>query len=101
MSKQLTPEHSEIILKEMCRRVGMTDEDYRVFDFTEKEWFRKHEWTEKEEQDFILWLADFLEENKYVPKKIRKRGIRWAGYESSKFVMSLGWKTKYDVKEKR
>lgn len=89
--KHISPEHSQIIMRKLCKAVGA---DYDTFDFSQKEWFRQHEWTQGEEDSFVLWLADFLEDNKYVKKGAKSRhGQRLAEYESSKFVMNVGWKT--------
>ena len=95
MFQQLTPKHSAIILKEMCRRVGLTGKAYKDFDFTKSHWFSEYEWTEEEEDKFTDWLADFLEQHKYCPKNATKRGLRWAKYEAGKINLAMGWKTKY------
>ena len=90
--KTVSEAHSKEILKEMCRRVGA---NYELFDFACPNWFRKHSWTAGEEQEFILWLADFLEEKKYFRKGAKGRfGMRSAEYEAQKFNCYCGWKTR-------
>jgi len=89
----ISPEHSKAILREMFKRVGITDELFESFDFTQPNWFHKHTWKQEEEDSFILWLATFLEKNKYCKKGAKDRhGGRLAEHESDKICMAYGWK---------
>jgi len=79
------------ILDEMCSRVGAKD-----VNFEEDNWYLKHTWTEKEQDDFINWLANYLYENKearemFVNLRKVKRDCNKA---SNKFVLNYGWRTK-------
>jgi hypothetical protein len=79
------------ILDEMCSRVGAKD-----VNFEEDNWYLKHTWTEKEQDDFINWLANYLYENKEARKMfVNLRKVkRDCNKASNKFVLNYGWKTK-------
>jgi len=87
--KSIKEQHSEELLKEMLSRVGA---NYETFDFTEPNWFWKHEWTQAEQDDFQTWVSQKLIEWKYV--KRRALGKYTPEYEASKIVNNYGWKTK-------
>lgn len=87
---KISPEHTQEILAEMCKRVGV---DAEMFDFDQKDWYWQHEWTLEEQDDFRKWLGKFLKKHKYVgPGK--KRGQDWGYYEAGKIIFNYGWKTK-------
>lgn len=88
---ELTKEHTEDILREMCRRIRATLEE---IDTTKADWFMEYTWTSMEERDFINWLAEFFEKNKYVRKQKRSSGVTQAQHEAMKFDMQYGWRTK-------
>lgn len=90
MRTDITPEHSNEILAEMCRRVDVTIE---TVDFSKKDWFLGHEWTLEEENDFRVWLGKFLKKHKYVGSGT-KHGMDWGYYEAGKLLMNYGWKLK-------
>ena len=90
MNSVISPGHTEEILAEMCKRVGV---DAKTFDFSKKNWYWEHEWTIEEEDDFQKWLGVFLRKHKYVGKGT-KRGQDWGYYEAGKLVGNYGWKTK-------
>jgi len=82
---KLAPAHSATIIKEMCKRVGVTPDQ---IDFTKDHWYHSHEWTESEEDSFVAWLATFLAKKK-ITTKMR------ALHEAKKIVFNYGWRTKY------
>ena len=89
MSKYLV-----VILKEMCKRVGA---DFEKMDFKKDNWFHDFIWSDKEEQDFIDWLAGYLEKNKEArydvmafPRSDKKMFKKCAG----SFAFNYGWKIK-------
>lgn len=90
MRKDITPESTEEILQEMCKRVGA---DYDSMNFEDPKWFQKYEWTKEEEESFRLWLADYLLKNKYVRPGIY-RGQKNPYYQAGKLVFTYGWKYK-------
>jgi hypothetical protein len=85
-------EELKTILNEMCLRVNANPEE---IDFKSKDWYLKHTWTIKEQDDFIKWLADFL----YTNKKARKLFNMFSSSKKSCnqvamfFVSDYGWKT--------
>jgi len=91
MSTNLPPA-LEFVLKEMCNRVNA---NYNNINFTEENWFLKHTWTSKEQDDFINWLTQQIISNKEVRKlfnlpshprkKIAEAAAKW-------FVFQYGWK---------
>lgn len=90
MIGQISEEHSDEILKEMCRRV---DVNYNTFDFGKPNWYWEKEWTPEEENKFRIWLAEFLKKNKYVGSG-KKHGKDWGYQEAGKIILGIGWKTK-------
>lgn len=91
MRTEITLAHSEEILAEMCKRVGV---DAKTFDFNRKHWFLDYEWTYEEQDDFRKWLGIYLRKHKYVGKGT-KHGMSWGYYEAGKLIMDYGWKTKF------
>jgi len=92
--KKKFEKHLSLILKEMCKRVGVKLKD---IDFNDQQWFMKHEWTEKEEQDFKKWLVDYLYGSKEArdsimayPRKVKKSCEDVASW----FILDYGWKIK-------
>ncbi len=90
MRTDISTEHSNEILAEMCKRVGV---DEKTFDFNQKNWFWQHEWTQEQEDDFRKWLGKFLKKHKYVGVG-KKRGMDWGYYEAGKILFNYGWKIK-------
>lgn len=86
--KQITKEHGDQILAELCRRVG---EDAKTFDFTQPNWYWKHLWTQDEEEDFRKWLGKKLEEWHYCRGKYRDQSSGY--YQAGKIIMYFGWRT--------
>lgn len=87
--KMISAEHGEVILTEMCKRVGV---DYKTFDFKQNSWYSKHSWTKEEEESFRVWLGKFLVKYKYVTSG-NYRGQNHGYYEAGKLIMNYGWKT--------
>ncbi len=81
--KYISKKHSKIILTEMCKRVGVSIDD---FDFEEQGWFSKHAWLKRDQDDFQLWLSKFLIEKKYCKSKE-------SFHEAGKIIAVYGWKT--------
>lgn len=84
----------EIVLKEMCDRVGA---DVESVDFKEHGWYFKHSWTQEEEEEFVQWLADKLKNKEFrnsllkFPSLYRMKSGRLKA--AKEFVMFYGWKT--------
>lgn len=90
MKDIISAKDNRIILTEMCKRVGI---EYESVDFSHDQWYVEHEWTHKEENDFIIWLGKFLRQHHYVGTGT-KHGRDWGEYEASKLVCNYGWKYK-------
>ena len=78
--------HISVILTEMCSRVGV---EYKGIDF------KKHSWTQEQEDSFVEWLAEYLRNNKDArnvimkhPSKKKKETVETA----KSFVWNYGWK---------
>ena len=83
----------EIILREMCRRVGA---DFEKINFKEKGWFKNYSWSIDSEKAFKEWLITSLLENKETRKallgttaKLTKRKAKDA---AAFFVFNYGWR---------
>lgn len=89
MRMDISQEHSHEILTEMCKRIGV---GIKTVDFSKKDWFLQHKWTQEDEDDFRKWLGEFLKKHKYVGRG-KKHGMDWGYYEAGKLIMNYGWKT--------
>jgi hypothetical protein len=89
--------HLGAVMDKMCSYVGIKWEDV---DPTDKEWYLKHEWTTKEQDEFYDWMVDYLYNNagarreildgnsgRKLPKYRLRKAIGW-------FILSYGWKHK-------
>lgn len=86
-------EYLEIILDKMFDMVNAD----KGIDIKKPDWFLKHEWTEKEQDDFLEWLKNFLLTNKDARMSltnIRTKDKRRIEAVASEFVFNYGWKTK-------
>lgn len=89
-TKEIPEEHGKAILTEMLKRVG---ENYDTFDFTQPQWYWKHEWTQEEQDDFVAWVANYFVDNKvFTMRKYRDRPE--AIHRAEQIVASYGWKVK-------
>jgi hypothetical protein len=84
----------EIILKEMCKRVGA---DYNTIDFQKERWYIKHSWTEKDRTSFHKWLSNLVFTNKDVRNEIMERPYKnkkYADKVANEFIFNYGWQVK-------
>jgi len=92
--KKKFSKHLVIILKEMCRRVGVK---YNEVYFSKEGWFSKYTWTEEEYSDFLKWLVGYLYNSNEARKEIMeynyktKKQIKKA---ADMFGLCYGWKFK-------
>jgi hypothetical protein len=91
--------HLTIILKKMCRIVGAKFDE---IDFKDAHWYYKYSWTEKQEKDFIDWMADYLYKNKEArwelcefPQSHRNKKYYRDG--AGQFVWCYGWRVKDEI----
>lgn len=87
----ISKEDTQIILREMCNRVGVA---FETLDVSAPFWYLEHEWTVEQEDEFVTWLALFLRKKKYVAGRKFYRGTEQGIYEAQKMVANFGWKTK-------
>jgi hypothetical protein len=86
------PETFKTILKEMCKRVRVP---YSKINFDEPEWYNKHCWSQKQQENYVEWMTNYLYTNSIARKEIlnfptkSKKQIERAVKE---FVFSYGWK---------
>jgi hypothetical protein len=83
-----------IVLKEMCNRVNT---NYDEIDFQQNDWYFLYEWTQKEENEFAVYLTNLLYNDKEARRDIMSVPIK--NKEIIKktvdfFVMNYGWKIK-------
>jgi hypothetical protein len=86
-----------VILFEMCQRVGA---DYYKINFQSSDWFHQYTWTIYEENDYKVWLYDYLLGNPRARKEVmsyssknKKRLIEFVNM----FVAMYGFKTLIEV----
>ena len=82
------------ILKKMCL---MVKAPYTKINFSSYGWFRLHNWTRDQQNEFRDWLADYLYK---APAKVRKKLLRhnlktkkYCLDAAKSFVLSYGWVT--------
>ena len=84
--------HMTAVLIEMCRRVGAEFDDVN---FREDGWFRRHAWTQAEQDDFKEWLAGILYTVASARRELleysSRRSKRHARKAADEFVFQYGW----------
>lgn len=84
--------HLKEILEKMFSYVG---EKYTPEYVKQDEWFLNHSWTKEQQDEFIVWLVDYLKNSEarkelmMFPIKDRKNLVMF----SQHFVFNYGWKT--------
>jgi len=92
--KQKFSKHLKIVLEEMCRRV---DIGFELVNFEDENWYQKHKWTEKEQDDFVKWLTDYLYANTEARQELttvyykNKKQLKKVATE---FTFNYGWSFK-------
>lgn len=98
MNNKIPEGHSQEILKEMFKRVGIEGKEFKNFDFKKPQWFWDKTWTEEEQEDFRIWLGKFLVKNKYATNS-KYRGQNGGYYQAGKFILNYGWKERTVAEE--
>lgn len=91
--------HLEIILSEMCQRVGVTLDDINTL---EKNWYQEYRWTEEEQEDFENWLADYFYKNPEAQREMLTlpyRNKKYLKAAAKEFTFDFGWSFKNKLKE--
>ena len=83
--------HLQTILANMCR---LAEANYLEIDMSEKDWYRKHSWSEENQKIFLKWFANYIHKmpdaqkelyNKsYMKKPECMQAAQW-------FVLQYGW----------
>ena len=87
--------HTDIILTEMCSRVGCTLDDISDRKDPESSWFQRYTWTDTEETSFRTWLGDYLFTSAAARKEVMahpyksKKNCRKT---ADQFVYNFGWR---------
>ena len=82
----------QVVLSEMCSRVGAKIKDINP---KEEGWYEGYDWTKEEQEDFSVWMTNFLYFNSQARKELltinikNKKLIRKA---VDMFILSYGWK---------
>lgn len=87
-------EHLIIILKKMCECIKA---DYYQIDFEDGEWYYTQKWTIKQEDDFKIWLAEFIFNNKDARIQlttIHHKTKRICKQFANEFIWNYGWNIK-------
>lgn len=83
-----------VILEKLCSYVGETPDS---INFTEHNWYLKHEWTEEQEEDFKKWFVDYLYKNPKAQKELyyfATKNKKILEKRAEFFVFSYGWRLK-------
>ena len=98
MSEVLKYKPMRDIFTKMFAIIGK-EKELENFNFSEPNWYHKHEWTEDQENEFIGWLAKYFKSN-YKKSEFKEAFSFDSRFESNptkmayKFTMDFGWKTK-------
>lgn len=87
-------EHTTIILKEMCSRVGA---DYNRLPLEDREshWYDLFTWTKEQEEEYKLWLIDYLYNNAKARKEVMAYSSKTKAHCrkcAETFLSWYGWK---------
>ena len=84
-------EHTVVILKEMCKRVGV---DYDKVNFSDPRWYQKHTWTVEMEKEFEKWMIDYLYNHKAARNElmtITAKKKKNAAEATQMWTFQYGW----------
>lgn len=82
----------KIILLKQCEIVGA---DYNKIDFKKENWYWDYQWTKEQEQEFKLWLIDYIKNNKEARNElmsIPSVNKKFLEKFANEFIMNYGWK---------
>jgi len=85
-------EHLKVIMTKMCEVVGA---DYPLIDFQKEGWFLEYQWDIKTEEEYIIWLKQYLRDNKDARKFLLKHNkISGIDQAVKEFIILYGWQYK-------
>jgi len=82
------------ILSKQCKMVGV---DYNKIDFKKENWYWDYQWNRNQEQEFKLWLTDYMKKNKEARNKLMNiPSINKIFLEkfADQFILNYSWRTK-------
>lgn len=85
------------LIKKMCEIVNV---DYDSIDFQEDAWYEKHTWTEEQENEYILWVAEELFKSAEMREELLEdpsQDIVNCFQAAVHFVANFGWDTPGDI----
>ena len=94
--------HLKIILKQMCKSVGVK---YSNIDFysDKKPYYEQYSWSSIKENNFREWLVNYLLDNSMARLELMKfpvKSKKMCSEVANQFVAWYGWKTKKGKNEK-
>lgn len=85
------------ILTEMIHMAHLKVEDV---DFESKDWFDKHAWKEEEQEKFIAWMIEYLNDKNHLKEVAPFPSIQKSKRERKsiayQFVLNYGWRVNYE-----
>jgi hypothetical protein len=99
--EDLYKKHINVVLKEMCSRVGANFDNMDFSDKPEIPYYQLYEWSGEEEKKFSDWLADYVYKNPEARKTLAEYPTLIRTKKGSKkfadfFIAVHGWKTKLE-----
>lgn len=85
------------LLRKMCEVINV---DYDSIDFQEEDWYERHTWTEEQENEYILWVAEELYKNTEMREELLEdpaKDITNCFTAAVHFVANFGWDTLGDT----
>ena len=82
------------ILLKQCKIVKA---DYTKIDFKKENWYWDYQWNRNQEQEFKLWLTDYMKKNKEARNKLMNiPSINKIFLEkfADQFILNYSWRTK-------
>lgn len=85
------------LIRRMCEVINV---DYDSIDFQEDGWYEKHTWTDEQENEYILWVAQELYNNADMREELLEdpsQDIANCFEAAVHFVANFGWDTLGDI----
>ena len=102
MSHEELDPHMWAIIRKMCEAVGMDDEEFDAWDFTEPGWSSAKTWTTAEEEAFKAWWIVYMQKNRAARIELYNSGRRMSKKELSTawlwFTLDIGWRHGHDAR---
>lgn len=96
LDKQKNP-YLVALLKKMCSMINV---DYDTMDFKEDHWYEKYTWTQQQEDEYLVWMAEELFQNDAMREELLEdpaKNIINCFEASVHFIANYGWNTPEDI----